>query len=168
MNGKGTGFSPQGFWRILRILWGAMIVSQSLFLLVLWVLRWGPGGKALPDPPEPVMFTALTAAAIGPAVMSWVLPPLGLRRRAAGLAAPPAGESLPPQELRRLLPAVQTGFLLAWAMSEAVSLFGFTLGFLGFPPGKVAGFFVVGIGMTVLRFPTERWVHLALGEPRAL
>jgi hypothetical protein len=168
MNGQNEGFSARGFWRILRILWAALIVSQSLFLLVLWVVRWGPNGQALPLPPDPVLFTVLSGVAGGAALMSWVLPLLLFQRRAGGTPAPQPGESLPPPVMKRLLPAVQPAFMLAWSLSEAVSLSGFVLGFLGFPAEKFAPFFVVGIGMTVLRFPTERWLHLALGSPRAL
>jgi hypothetical protein len=106
--------------------------------------------------------------AVVQAVLSWVVPLVIFRQRTASIPAPPPGQPLPPHVLGPLMPAVQTGFILAWALSESVSLFGFALAFMGFAPERVWPFFACGIGMTVIRFPTEGWVRAALGGPRAI
>lgn len=155
--------------RIPRILWAALLGSTVLFFGMLFVV---------PDPnqppPDPVMLPALAGAAVMSLVMSIVLPMTQLKQAVAKAsfditeeADTSASDVIPfrdaakrrvfakPDAARRvMLMRWQTPFILGMALSESVSLFGFVLGFLGFPIPVVVPFFVVCWISMLARFPT--------------
>jgi hypothetical protein len=153
-----------------RILWGAISVTPALFLFVLFMTR----AQRPPVPAEPTMFYALGGVAAAVAVASLVLPRFLYKqgvgptkskvveqvdeRDAPGMfrqSAPMVRVFADPVAARsRAFGVYQTTFILGMALSEAVVLFGFVLGFLGFPLPHVLPFWGVGWLLMLTRFPT--------------
>jgi hypothetical protein len=155
-----------------RILWLALLASQVIYVVLLVV----PGLLSLPEEPaDPSMLPLLIGIAGADAIGSFVLPAF-LRRKAAAAAAIPIADVPDPDAptgFRGVAPTIRTyvnrsaarrtaiqigfaPFIIALALSEAITVMGFLLGFLGFPPLAWAPFFAVGMALTAARFPTER------------
>lgn len=167
------GPGPQQGLAVARILWGALLSTHFVYLVVLAVVRGN--GSAPPGAPAQAMVLALAATAVGCAVMSFVMPRAVYAKAAA--ASPPAtreavmGEAAGAQGFRTAAPSLRvfsdpgaarrrafgaflTPFIIGMAMAESVSLFGFVLGFLGAAWAQVLPFFAVGIAAQAVRFPT--------------
>jgi hypothetical protein len=153
-----------------RILWAALLFSQ----LVYFGLLVAPGILPRPPAPEPVMFYGIASAALVVAVLSYALPaflwraaaartnvdtkPIDAPARSAAYRAEVGPRGFADREAALTL-AVQRGltpFILGCALNESVALFGFVLGFVGFPRLWVLPFFVASWLMMLPRFPTER------------
>lgn len=151
-----------------RILWGALITSTFVYLYVLQV--------AAPEDadPEPMMLPALGVAALVAGVLSVFLPAY-LHGRGA-MAAELEVEEVPDPDasvmFRDQTPTVRrfakpdavvskgmalymTPLILGMALGEAVAIFGFVLGVLGFELPMILPFFVASWVLMGLRFP--RW-----------
>ena len=160
-----------------RILWAAILFSSVLFLIPLVFL-----GRTTAEAPEPIMLPVLASVAVMAAVMSRVVPPL-LQRQAFASAqvrieqqadpnsalalyrgAAPTRKVFGDREGARMVAmrVQQTTSILGLALSEAVALFGFALGFLGFELWQVLPFFVVSWVLILTLFPTERGAIRAL------
>jgi hypothetical protein len=150
--------------RVPRVLWTALMASLGIYVLMLYMVRWREGAPPLPHPPDPVLLPVLSLVATTVAVMSFVMPRFLMKTAARGAKRPRPGEPIDPDLLRSLLPRLQTPFILGCALSEAVALFGFVLGFLGFPPLYVAPFFVAGAVLMAVRFPTPESFMSVLPE----
>lgn len=156
-----------------RILWAALLCSQAIYVALLVVpglLERPPAGEV--DPTLPLV---LGAAALAIAVASFLVPAT-LRRAALAQLDVPIVEEPDPDEpigfrgsgkkIRRyadpqaaLRRAMQLGFvpfILSLALSEAVTIQGFVLGFLGHPALVWAPFAALGAALTAIRFPTAR------------
>jgi|SRR5215467_11804783 len=132
--------------RVMRILWAAIIASTVVFLVVL--LRVGPRSASSP---EPVVAYALVSVAAVIGVLSFVLPARAYTQAARARALP--GDT----DARRIaLVLYMTPFILSLALSEAVALNGFALGFLGFGLTWSVPLFVASWMLLLVRFPTER------------
>ncbi|HEU4412325.1 MAG TPA: hypothetical protein VFS43_44190 [Polyangiaceae bacterium] len=161
--------------RVATILWFALLFASLLYPGILVSLR---STGLEPPPPDFALAPAFYAVALVAAVMSFVLPrikyaatlkPFASRVEAvAGGAAPWPGYRskvegervlrLQAGDLRALVGGFVTALILALAMSEAVSLLGFVLGFLGFPAPVWAPLSAAGPLLIALRFPSERAV----------
>lgn len=169
--------------RVQRILWGALVMSTFMYLGVLQVV------VRPTTAPDPMLFWALAAAAMGSAAASVMVPDLvgrnalhravdGLLRtrgdfhpdampspRDAGLTAEVIDNG--DQVLRAAAPVLQTRFIMGMALSESVALMGFIAAFLGFPLMQALGYFGVAWALMAWRFPREEamraWVESALG-----
>ncbi len=171
--------------RVMRTLWGALCFTAVIFpgLLVLT-------GHSLPGPREPdaVMVYALAAMSCVMTAMSLVFPRViytrGAKAAAEGLfredrEAVDAGQ----HGFREVASSVlvrnftdpeaaeaaafrlhQTRLILELALAEAVSNFGFILGFLGLGVVRVMPFFVVALSLQLARFPTRGRVRSAFEE----
>jgi hypothetical protein len=160
--------------QVPRILWGAIFASVVMLLGMVLILKPAPL-----EPPEPVLFFALSAVAVAVLVASFVVPPLGIRQAvlraklevtqetvvdpARGSDVLPYRETAtvtrkvaakPKQARASALVAYQTSLILGMALSEAVALLGFMLHFLGFPLPWVLPFFLASWVSMALRFPT--------------
>ncbi|MBK8996524.1 MAG: hypothetical protein IPM35_12355 [Myxococcales bacterium] len=151
-----------------RILWGALLASTVLFLAVLFFV---PHEHAAP---MPILPPALGVVAIGLGIFSFVLPMQQQRTvlqqakveiteapdpNASGVipyrdapkrrvfADPKAAEN-------KAFACYQTPLILGCALSEAIAIFGFMLGFLGHPPALFLPFFVASWVLIAVRFPT--------------
>jgi hypothetical protein len=159
----------------VRILWGALLFSTVLFLVLLLVIKPEP-----PEPPEPLMLPVLAVAALGSIVAREVIPRMNYRQVAARVkletteepvadSARAASDVLPfretttvlrkvaknPQAARqRALVIYQTVFILKMALAESVALYGFVLHFLGFPLLHALPFFGVCWVLMLTTFPT--------------
>jgi F0F1-type ATP synthase membrane subunit c/vacuolar-type H+-ATPase subunit K len=159
----------------VRILWFAIMASTAMFLGVLVKIKPVPL-----EPPGPQLLAVLAFAALATAVMSRVVPSIAARNMARQLSVPsktetiadpsrPVSEILPagaaPTQTRlvpvdpalarqRAFMAFMTPFILSLALSEAVALFGFVVGFLGFGLALALPFFVLSWILIGLRFPT--------------
>jgi F0F1-type ATP synthase membrane subunit c/vacuolar-type H+-ATPase subunit K len=155
-----------------RILWGALLVSTALFL---GVLAWSQhSGATAASPEQPMMFPAMSAAALMVAAMSFVVPRMihhnALRAAklpveevddpdAVGMFRSAAAKQrvfADPKRARSLALAIyMTPFILGMALGEAISLFGFILGFNGSALLHVVPFWILCWLLFALRFPTE-------------
>jgi hypothetical protein len=116
----------------LRVLWAAITCSTMVFLLVLTVV------ERPPQPLNPVLLPAFAAVSLGCIAVGILLPQKALRMGHSAHAP---------------LAAYQTAAILGLALTEAVALFGFVLGFLGFAPTSFGPFFGAAWVVFVLRFP---------------
>lgn len=159
--------------RTPRILWGALLFSTVLYLVVLFMVH--PPHQEL-QPLYPPLFGLLS---LGIAVVSFVLPAQGYKqtvlRQKPEIAeeadqqgsdiipyrdAPKRRVFASPTDARRMARiAYQTPFILGMALSEAIALFGFVLGFLGHPLPYFIPFFVFAWVLMLVRFPTEKAVY---------
>ncbi len=151
----------------LRIIWGGIFSSTVLFLVVLSIVE-RPGELA-----EPMMLPVMGLVAASTAVVAVVLPELlfrqGLNAQKPNIAIqeqpdPEAPEGFgrtvllpsdPAAARRSLLAAYSTKTILGCALSEAVCIFGFVLGFLGVAIPLVVPFFLVGWLLLGYHFPRD-------------
>lgn len=167
----------------MRILWGALLASSGIYAAIL-------GFKVVTPPPHvnlPPMFPMVFAAvAVGIVAMSFVLPKTIYKQTAArmtvrieeepvpGVFAAGYREAAPERKVfadaeeawRKAAACYMTPLILGLALSEATSLLGFVLGFLGFPATVWAPFMVVGSALIAIRFPTEARVTEAFEAAR--
>ncbi len=157
----------------VRILWAALLSTNFVYLGVLAYVR---DHRAPLPAPASAMVMAMAVAGLANAVMSFVMPQMIYRRAALatgvatreGLMGDPLGAT---QGFRTAAASgrvfgddraarqaafrvYQTPFIMGMAMAEAVSLFGFVLGFLGAEWAQVLPFFAVGIAAQAARLPT--------------
>lgn len=148
-----------------RIIWLAILLSVMLFYVA---LRFAQRPSA---PADPSLFPIFAAVALGLAVASFVVP-AHLRqaqaknfvletREAPGVVTPDSPNATkrvfadPEKALKVARQLFQTHLVLSLALSEAVALFGFVLGYQGFPDDRILPFFVTAIALIVLRYPAE-------------
>ena len=154
----------------MRIMWASLMFSVCIMLVVVFIVPHEPVSA-------PAFYVPLFAAvALWCALLSFVLPkrmyvqgaknqeiPLSPSQSFGGMpggmfqdAGPARKLPAHPDEARRHATVLfQTQFILSLALSEAVALFGFMLGHLGFSPVQFVPFFVVSLALMALRFPTE-------------
>ncbi len=151
----------------LRIIWGAILSSTVMFLVVLGVID-------RPDELENAMLLPIFGfVAASTAVSAVAFPEFLLRQTLTAKkgeipttevpdpTAPPGfGKqhrvpSNPEAAHRSVLAAYSTKTILGCALSEAVCIFGFVLGFLGVSLPWVLPFFVVGWLAMGYNFPSE-------------
>jgi hypothetical protein len=130
------------------ILWGALLLSTFVYAGI--GIAIGPQAAA---PFDMTLGYVLTTASLVVAAVSAVLPPrlLGAAIGAMGAEASTDRETLLPKLRRRAM----VSRILAWALSEAVALFGFVILVLGGPPFLAAPSFVLAWGLFVARFPSD-------------
>jgi hypothetical protein len=164
----------------LRIVWGSLLASQFLLLVILNL-----AAPANAEAPDPMMVPMFALVALSSTVASFLVPRLVFR---AGLSklkfdkvevpdpqAPPGFNKTvtvardPERAFRQVFPLYTTRTILGCALGESVSLFGFVLKFLGFDWTMAAPFFVVGIAVCALQFPSNQRclneAEAALGFP---
>jgi hypothetical protein len=165
----------------LRILWTALSFSTVFFVVLVTGFRPAPAG-----PPQAILLPAFAFIAIGMIVVSFVLPRVGYKT-AVDNARPEitevtdasASDVIPyrdaprrrvfakPEEARRKAVVIfQTPFILGMALTESITLLGFTLGWLGHPMWAWAPFFAVGWELFALRFPTKQAVFGRFAEAK--
>jgi Na+/phosphate symporter len=139
--------------RVVRILWVSLTLSTVLVAGVFFFLLT-QGGIHPKAPPQQETFYGIAGVAALVAVLSLVFPKV-LYRTAARLVYDEAKDRTREALLSALLPVFQTPFIMSMALSESVSIFGLTLGMMGFPPEQCAPFFAVGTALALGRFPSE-------------
>ncbi len=161
--------------QILCILWGALFSSTLMMLLAL-VLTRPPDAQ-----PTPILLPVLGAVGLGSAAFSVIVPKLQFRAALRAYQFPTRQiedpSSLPgsgkmlrvPVDQSAVLSSVltrfQTPFILGMAMSESVALYGFVLGFTGFPLMVCMPFFLVSWALMAMRFPSPKAI---LNEAQAV
>jgi F0F1-type ATP synthase membrane subunit c/vacuolar-type H+-ATPase subunit K len=168
--------------RVVLILWGALFISTCMFILVLVIQQ--RSGVLPTEPVNPIMLPVFGVVALAIAVTSVVFPRHMHRSllKAAKLeiltevderggpvlfrdAAPTIRVFADSAKARDVaFPRFQTPFILGMALSESVALFGFTLGFLGFPLPHVLPFWGVCWVLMIMRFPTRKRIYGPLEE----
>ncbi len=158
-----------------RILWAALLVSVAMYAAIL-------GFDLMTKPKYPadqVFLYVFSPLALIVSITSFVLP-ARLHKQAIKSArvkvveervmdetfSAAYREAAPSKILRffaskdeaerAAAAAFMSPFIISLALSEAVVLFGFLLGFLGFNIQSYIPFFVLGTILLVLRFPTEK------------
>ncbi|MDQ3035226.1 MAG: hypothetical protein M3Y87_22660 [Myxococcota bacterium] len=158
--------------RSVRLVWAAMLVAPGLYLA-----RIASGeiarARPLPDTLEP-----LIGAALAGAISSFLIPALLRRASLAKLSIPtrevpdpdavrgPGGavrmtrEYVDPIAARRRATGLEyVPFVLSLALSLAVTLVGLFAAAFGHPFETWAPFFVCGMALVAIRFPTERSLY---------
>jgi hypothetical protein len=133
-----------------RILWASLLMSQLIYAYLLLFAAPHPDA-----PPDPMLPMVLAAAAFGVAIASFVVPAVLSRSMASQPTAPIMGHEDAAAARRRAMSARFVPFIVSLAMSEAVSIFGLVVGWLGHPLTTWAPFLVAGMLLTAWRFPTE-------------
>jgi len=126
-------------FEVARIVWLAMLVAVGLYAVVLAVLLGQDG--------TPGDVTALRRVFMGLAFGDFVV--IYALRQRLPLDARPAGDAQ----------AVLTTYIMCWALSEAVALFGLVLGILGRSFDEAAPFFIVAAALLLWQRP--RAAHFA-------
>jgi F0F1-type ATP synthase membrane subunit c/vacuolar-type H+-ATPase subunit K len=129
---------PAGARRVTQLVWGAMLASQAVYF---GVLLAGLGSAGVLASPPAVLPGVLAAVAASQAVGAHIL-----WRRASG-----AG--LPLHAVRRNPVAAFQSYLIAWALDEAIGIYGLVLGLLGFGSETWAAFCAGGAVMLLLHRP---------------
>lgn len=126
---------PRAALNALRMLWLGIAGSSGLLMVVLQMARRPPS-----PPPVMTMVLALAACAVACLLASVLLPMATFRAQLAR---------------GRLIsaPMFTTGAVLGLALTEAVALFGFVLGFLNAPMTTYLPFFAAAWLVFLLRFP---------------
>jgi hypothetical protein len=146
--------------RTIRILW-VSLVALTLLIAGHYFYRSSSGAIHPPRAPEPVMFYAIACMAVAVAAVSFLLPRISYRKAASRLREELRGQP-EDEQLRALLPAFQTAFILGMALSESVTLFGYVLGNLGFAPSTCAPFFAAGTLFCLVRYPSDQAILAGL------
>ena len=175
MVNKETAARPKP-WFVMRILWGAPLMSTFIYLAVLHAAVPTP-----PQPPDPILLPVLSMVALSVAGISFWLPrmiftgavkmALKNERFASHMVPDPDASMILREEAPQLRMLVNdkknrdlvvslffTPFILGMALSESVAVFGVVLGFLGFDLLYVLPFFAVAWVLMVIRFPRPEGV----------
>lgn len=148
---------------VRRIIWASLLASTFIYLFIL---------RTIPQPPAPengtVMLIALAVVALMCAIASFVVPRIvgrgGLRGLGLRVVPAPSFGDLPggttvfedaASARQRALGVLQTSFILALALREAIAIYGLVLGFQGHPLPEYIGFFVVAWLLMGLGYPTQ-------------
>ncbi len=137
----------------LRILWGAFLASQGLYVYVVVGHVIEPSG----EPPQPIMLTALSAVAMVVGAASIFLPRFLYAQALRALTEHDLGALRESREMlsRRAIQLGMTPFIVGIALNEAVAIFGLILGVLGFAVVSVLPFFAAAAVLMLVRFPIE-------------
>ncbi len=145
---------PEGAYQTLMVLWGALLMSQFLFLVIVFVIKPELLSLDLSKPllgNDGVIVMALAAVSLSTLGASFVL-------RKKYLA-----QSVAEQKIE----LVQTALIIGCALAESVSLFGLLLAFV-FDYQYFFFFSALGILGTLAHFPRRDDVHAANFRPREL
>jgi hypothetical protein len=149
--------------KTFRVLWAGMLASSVLFFVLQLMLR--------PDhEPPPLTFAIVLGGVAATMAVGSAVVPRALYKRGLGRLVHPTPEVSDPTRLPGLTPGhvaadpqgalttifgvYSVPFVLGLGLAESVGLFGFVLGFLGFPLGVVAPFFILCWGIHGVRYPT--------------
>ncbi len=145
------------------VLYSAILTSTFVIFGILFVVKPEVAG-----PHEPILAIAIGAVAVVVAVVSFVLPgivlkasvkQLGLETRPApSFGDLPAGTLVfanPAGARARAAASLQSAMIVRIALREAIALFGFVLGILGFGLPIVLPFFVLAWVLLALAFPSD-------------
>jgi hypothetical protein len=134
-----TQLTPAGSYKVLRIIHGAMFASVLVFAAVVYYL----------DPPvsqtNALLFNIFLA--VGAALFAFALL---LRKKYLKQAEQEYGPAAPRPEQLQLR---QAGYIVAFALAEAIALNGFVLRVLGYSWAQSAPFFIASILLFVLLLP---------------
>ena len=160
-----------------RVVWAGIIASVGVFFVVLHV------SEHPTEPQTPAMFPLFAIAALSAAVASFLVPPRihAEMARAQGIETREEPNSVTPGAATGTRRAFaqpdkaraaawrlfNSSFILSLALSEAVALFGFAVGFTGFGEERALPFFAVALVLLALRFPrggaAEKMLEKSLG-----
>ena len=143
--------NPEQAHTTLMIVWFALVMSQLLFLVILYFIKPGLFRFDLTQPllgENAVVVGALAAIAIVNLVTSFTL-----RKRYIGQAIATGSIAM-----------VQSALIVGCALCESISLFGLLLGF-AFDYPYFFAFSIVGIVGTLLHFPRRGDIHAASFKP---
>lgn len=160
---------PSQLMFVPRVLWAALYASTFIYVFLYFTVA-----PDQPQQPIGTMRIALAVTALMVAVVSFVLP-ASLHRKGAAMAkldvkdvpdpdgsvmlrdeAPTIRVFADPAKARKKAMALYfTPLILSLALTEAIAIFGFVLGFLGAELPTVLPFFVAAWILFIPRFP--RW-----------
>ena len=128
--------------KVLQLLRMALLGSAGIYVILGELLAHHPSA-----PPNALLFFVLTFVGASEVVMI-----LGVRK----LLVVPAAARLAAQPNDTLaLTRWRGGYILIFALSESIALFGLVLRFLGFTRAQVAPFYLAGIVLLVYFAPRE-------------
>lgn len=166
-NPKCAGIMSQstGSFQTLVILWGSLLTSQALFIVVLFMI------SAPPPNLDPVLLPVGVLVASSAAVASLLVPRVIFNAKVKQLRVevsevddpeglPGFGKAIkvpkdPMRVIRSLIMPYTTATILGCALAESISIWGFILKFLGAEWVVAAPFFAAGMLLTATHFPSE-------------
>jgi NAD-dependent dihydropyrimidine dehydrogenase PreA subunit len=165
---------PPGPFLVPRILWGALVASTLIYLVIGTV-----AASAVPF--VPMLLPVFAVVAVPLALASLLLPARLLRSALRRLELPVEAvldptaersyrEAAPsrrrftdaPSARRRAVPALHTSMVIGLASAEVVSILGLVLRLQGASWPQVAGFFVVCWALMIAHFPSPARLNRAL------
>lgn len=143
-------------FRVMQILWAALLTSHMILAVVLWFIRYRPGAAPPHAPPQPLMAPVLGVVALVVAVLSIVIPRTVMQGQIKKLKLTRHSSD---EQLAGLMPVAQTTMILGMALCESISIDGLMLGMLGFPIEYTIPFFAVGLLLAAPRYPSANWLR---------
>lgn len=146
----------------VRVLWAAFLVSQGIYVgIVLGHLLQPP-----PEPPEPILLTAIAAVATMVGAASLFLPRVF---HAQSMSQVSEHDLAAARESRDALLRISFSrgfapYIIGLALNEAVAIFGLVLSALGFASISIAPFFAASVVLMFARIPMEGWFVRPLEE----
>ena len=131
--------SPPQSMTTLRVLWFAMIMSQVIFVFIVFFVASTHEG----DPPKPEEFQAM---AIALSAFAFTTVPMALLARSFMMGRATASPD-------RVPGLYQTCSIIGWALAESITINGFVLAFISMQPKMIIPFFIAGMGCTIVTMP---------------
>jgi hypothetical protein len=125
--------------RFIQMLRFFMLASIIIYGYIVWRL---PSSAH----PNPLLFKVLTALSIGLVILIFVMRRLQVHPVESALEVNPNDAAA--------LGQWRQGYVVSYALSEAIVLYGLVLHFLGFPAKRVIPFFVSGFALILFLRPT--------------
>lgn len=146
----GQDTNTKAFHTIQLILWFALLMSQLIYLGVLFILtgQGAPEGSTMAPEELETMQMALGAVALS------MVPAIFVMRHV--MFGKP-GQQGKLKERGRAKAALQVANLVSWSMAEAIAVFGFVLAFLSYDVTQFYPFLGLAMTLMFVLFPrTER------------
>ncbi len=131
--------TPDGSARILKIIWGALVISVMIYGLIVFMMSrvWAAVPKEWQELTSNPILIALAIAAMATLVMAFLIfPALQARRSDQSIAA------------------LRQRFIVQWSLIESVAVYGVVGTFMTQDPRVFAVFVTVAIAAFLLAFPT--------------
>jgi hypothetical protein len=128
--------------RTLRIVRVFMLASVVMYAYI--ANRFGP----VPRPNQPIVFYAISGLSVSIVVVVFAVRRVVILRQQAILAAQP--------EDRSALARWQRGYIMIYALCEAIALYGFVLRYIGFAFSQVVTFYLSGFFLMLFFSPKRQ------------
>lgn len=139
----------------LRIIWGAMLSSMGIYVLMTFILQPPEGFE--PAENFQVMFIALGGVAAVDSVLALLARPFLFFKKLEG------------EQVARddAMARYHTSCVISWAMAEAIAILGFVLFMLSYEQWIIFPFVGVGALLMLILFPRQSHIDRVVGSGAA-